>query len=131
MTLDWSGVWFLWLSALFVTFIILEARAINKGGVTLSATVRGWAETWPLLPFAVGIVFGMLGTHFFWPWCPETMQPQCPPCAEVVGYERDRNLQPTVALAGRPGGGGVVLSCAAPVPARPMSAAPVGLRQVQ
>jgi hypothetical protein len=78
VTLNWSGVWFLWLAVLFISFIILEARAINRGGVTLSATVRGWAETWPLLPFMVGLVFGVLGAHFFWPWCPETMMPVCP-----------------------------------------------------
>jgi len=98
MSWSWSGVWFIWLIVLFMSFIVLEARAINRGGVTLSATVRGWAETWPLLPFMVGLVFGVLGAHFFWPWCPETMEPKCAPC-EQVANDRDGNLQQIVAAS--------------------------------
>lgn len=74
--MDWSLVWLLWLGAILVTFMVLEGRAIRNGGVTLSSTIRGWCVTWPLLPFVVGLLFGVLGTHFFWPWCPESL---CPP----------------------------------------------------
>ena len=63
MKASWWG-W--WLVGIVVSFGVLEGWALQSHTTTLSQTVWGASEAFPLLPFLVGILVGGLGVHFWW-----------------------------------------------------------------
>lgn len=64
--LIWAG----WFGLAFALFAALEARALIKKEKTLSRSVVDLSRAWPPFPFILGMVVGMLVSHFYWPWCP-------------------------------------------------------------
>jgi len=62
MTIIWAAWWIL----IFVSFGALEAYALSTNRTTLSRWVWTASKAFPLLPFIVGFVIGVLACHFFW-----------------------------------------------------------------
>jgi hypothetical protein len=58
-----------WLIAA-VFLLAYEGYALATGRRTLSRMVRNGQEKFPALGFLVGFGAGLLGSHFFWIWCP-------------------------------------------------------------
>ena len=48
-----------------------EWWALATGGQTLSRAMYDATTAWPPLIFLIGLVVGMLVSHFFWRWDPE------------------------------------------------------------
>lgn len=67
MSLYWTAL----IVAFLIAFAAGETYALKNNKVTLSRYVVNASKAWPLLPFALGLIVGALGVHFFWPWCPD------------------------------------------------------------
>ena len=59
-----------WVSA----FAYFEGLALRSGGLTLSMYIWKVSEAWPLFPFVLGLMMGLvvggLSVHFWWHWLP-------------------------------------------------------------
>ena len=66
-----TWAWTAWLLVIAVSFAVLEGYALRSGRTTLSRYVVSASRAWPLLPFVLGLIIGVLANHFFWPWCPD------------------------------------------------------------
>jgi hypothetical protein len=68
--MEW--MWVLWLAALIISFALIERYAFRHPDrqYTLSRTVWGLGQRWPLSIFIFGAIVGGLAVHFFWNWCP-------------------------------------------------------------
>lgn len=60
--------WTIWLVLVFLSFLVLELRALVRGTPTLTAYVRGLAKKYPWLSAAFVIGCILLAGHFFWGW---------------------------------------------------------------
>ncbi len=58
-----------------VIFAILESYALSRsdpdGGITLSRYVWELSQAWPPIVFLLGMLTGILVSHFWWRWNPE------------------------------------------------------------
>lgn len=63
-------MWLVWAGLSAVVFALLERRALQGHGITLSMTV--WRISKAFLPviFLMGMMAGGLAVHFWWHWCP-------------------------------------------------------------
>ncbi len=61
-----SFVWIAWWLLIFASFAVLEGWALNTNRMTLSRWVWTTSKAFPLLPFIVGLVVGILAGHFWW-----------------------------------------------------------------
>ena len=61
-----SIIWIAWWLLIFASFAVLEGYALNTNRMTLSRWVWTTSKAFPLLPFIVGFVIGVLACHFFW-----------------------------------------------------------------
>lgn len=59
-------VWVAWLLVLIVSFAALETYALRTNHTTLSRFVWIITHRFPLLPFIIGFVVGVLACHFWW-----------------------------------------------------------------
>lgn len=68
----WPLVVLSWIIFVAATFAYFEKRYWNS--LTLSRFTYDVTQRFPLLIFfigmSVGLVLGVLSTHFFWHWCP-------------------------------------------------------------
>lgn len=68
-----------WFTAIFVVVVVgggllVDVFLIRKGGEPNSISFRTsmWSMKYPMIPFMVGLVIGLLGGHLFWvnhAWC--------------------------------------------------------------
>jgi len=61
-----TWIWAAWWIFLFVSFALIESFAIAKNKTTLSRFMWSASKSFPLLPFIVGLIVGVLACHFFW-----------------------------------------------------------------
>ena len=61
-----TWVWAAWWIFLFVSFGVLESFALSTNRTTLSRWMWTASKAFPLLPFIVGLIVGVLAAHFFW-----------------------------------------------------------------
>ena len=61
-----SWVWAGWLALIGITFAIAEGYAIVAGKSTLSRFVWNLSKSFPLFPWIVGVLVGVLAAHFWW-----------------------------------------------------------------
>lgn len=59
--------WTLWLLVLASSFATFESYALAKNKTTLSRYVWNISKTWSMLGCAVGLISGIVLSHFFWP----------------------------------------------------------------
>lgn len=59
-------VWVAWIIAPLIAFAIFEGYALKNNRTTLSRLVWNATRAWPPLPFVIGVVVGMLASHFWW-----------------------------------------------------------------
>ena len=64
--------WAIWFAAAMIVFACIEGFALVTRRIpTLSATICQLTKRQPLLPFAIGLVVGVLAVHFWGTgWCP-------------------------------------------------------------
>ena len=64
--------WAVWFVAAMIVFACIEGFALVTRRIpTLSATTCPLTKRQPLLPFAIGLVVGVLAVHFWGTgWCP-------------------------------------------------------------
>jgi len=76
--------------ALFaIAFSILESAALaDPEGLTLSQFIVNIAHGWPPVVFlfglALGVLIGILTTHFLWPWVPLQYRATCAQCGKTI-----------------------------------------------
>jgi hypothetical protein len=61
-----TWVWAAWWAFLFISFGVLEGFALQTNRTTLSRWMWTVSKAFPLLPFVVGLIVGVLACHFFW-----------------------------------------------------------------
>jgi hypothetical protein len=61
-----SWVWAGWLALIAVTFSVMEGYAIAAGKSTLSRFIWNLSKSFPLFPWVVGVLVGVLAAHFWW-----------------------------------------------------------------
>jgi hypothetical protein len=64
--------WAIWFVAAMIVFLCIEGFALVTRRIpTLSATIWQITKRQPILPFAIGLVVGVLAVHFWGAgWCP-------------------------------------------------------------
>lgn len=75
-----------------VGFSIMESYALKQGnpddGITLSQFVVNIAHAWPPVVFLFGLVLGLvtgvLTSHFLWVWVPEQYRATCGQCGKTI-----------------------------------------------
>lgn len=52
-----------------VALLVYDLIAYSRGGneATLSKVILDTSRDWPIIPLLVGLIFGLLSGHFFWP----------------------------------------------------------------
>jgi hypothetical protein len=68
MTADFDP-WPLFLAAVMVCFLAIEAYQGFRHRPTLSVKVRQWSQGFVELAYILVFSVGMLSGHFFWCWC--------------------------------------------------------------
>jgi hypothetical protein len=61
-----SIVWVVWLILIAVSFGAFETYALVNNKTTLSRLTWDASKEFPLLPWLVGVIVGVLATHFWW-----------------------------------------------------------------
>jgi hypothetical protein len=59
--------WALIVIATLLIWIALDVWCYHKNQATLSSKIREWTAKYPLFPFLIGLWFGLLGGHWWWP----------------------------------------------------------------
>lgn len=78
-------VWLAWLTAVAVSFAILEGLALSDPqGLSLSQFYVNIKYAWPAIGVVVGIAIGILICHFNWHWVPKQMRERCQICQREV-----------------------------------------------
>lgn len=78
-------VWIGWLLFFVVSFAIFEGYALtHDNGLSLSQFTVNALYAWPPLGPLLGIVVGMLITHFFWHWVPKQKHKTCTRCGKTI-----------------------------------------------
>lgn len=72
-----------------IGFAFLESAALaDPEGLTLSQLVVNIAHAWPPIVFlfglVLGILIGILTTHFLWPWVPRQYRATCGQCGKTI-----------------------------------------------
>lgn len=67
MTMIWVG----WILTIIISFAVFETYALKTGRTTLSRFTYNCSQSWPLLPFLLGLIVGGVAVHFWWHWCPD------------------------------------------------------------
>ena len=61
-----TWVWVGWLVVLVLSFSVFEGYALKKGKTTLSRFTWTISKRFPLFPFLMGLLAGILAAHFWW-----------------------------------------------------------------
>jgi len=78
-------VWVIWLLVIAFTFAVIEGLAVSDpGGLTLSQFIVNVSRAWPPIVALIGILIGMLISHFWWPWIPKQHRDRCEICGRDV-----------------------------------------------
>ncbi len=72
-----AWVWAIWLAIVLVSFAALEGYALRhpERQWTLSRTISDLGKRWPLSIALLGMLFGGLLVHFYWPWQSNPLAP--------------------------------------------------------
>ncbi len=67
---DLNWLWLVWFAGVWLSFAVLEGYAFRHEERlwTLSRTVSTLGARWPLSIALLGMLFGILLSHFFWPY---------------------------------------------------------------
>ncbi len=68
-----TWMWIVWYTVSIGLFALFEEFALKHPDRqwTLSRTMAWVGAKWPLSIFLLGMLFGGLGVHFYWHFCPE------------------------------------------------------------
>lgn len=78
-------VWSLWLAFFVSSFAAFEWWALSHdNGLSLSQYTVDALYAWPPLGFLLGLLVGILVTHFFWPWVPKQLRVICGECGKTI-----------------------------------------------
>lgn len=61
-----SWIWVGWLVFLAASFAAFEGYALKTGHMTLSRFTWTVSKAFPLFPWLVGVLVGVLACHFWW-----------------------------------------------------------------
>lgn len=92
MMILWSVLILGVLLIFIVGFSIMESYALKQtdpnAGITLSQFVVNIFHAWPpvvlLFGLVLGVVIGVLTSHFLWPWVPEQYRATCGQCGKTI-----------------------------------------------
>lgn len=76
-------------------FALMESNALQyDDAITLSQLVVNVIYAWPPIVFlfgvSLGLVMGILTTHFLWPWVPSQLKESCPRCGKTILKEHNQ-----------------------------------------